>query len=363
MQAIPEPACGSFCYSSKRAPVVVRPRRSTGLWGALNRNCLFRGTARPVGRLGQYGHSLCRHRRGRPQAAAKTDTVPQTEGAIDENAATEAMGMGSWRLKGAMDPPFEGLTAQVEGLWRHMVDRDLKLYPMDKKYKYLDSLDPERTAGMWGYSDIKSPEKGDPRWPRMQIENRCYQSTVFRKLHLELAHRQDGLQVVHCVMYPRTDYDLPILSFDMVGKDGRVSLVCIDPCPVAMDRSLPPIYISLVRALQQQYHLENNRAVPSWGKEIFSDLCIIMRPSAPEELANFIKYTIALTQAHLQISSQTSTVQSNKASRLAEIKLAHKRYGEQHLKNSSTRGVLAAAFTAELADAYMKNVMFDSATH
>ena len=55
------------------------------------------------------------------------------------------------------------------------------------------------------------------------------------------------MQVVHCVMYPRTDYDLPILSFDMVGKDGRVSLVCIDPCPVAMDRSLPPIYISLVR--------------------------------------------------------------------------------------------------------------------
>ena len=48
-------------------------------------------------------------------------------------------------------------------------------------------------------------------------------------------------------MYPRMEYDLPILSFDMVGKDDRVSLVCIDPCPVAMDRSLPPVYVSLVR--------------------------------------------------------------------------------------------------------------------
>ena len=55
------------------------------------------------------------------------------------------------------------------------------------------------------------------------------------------------MQVVHCVMYPRMEYDLPILSFDMVGKDERVSLVCIDPCPVAMDRSLPPVYVSLVR--------------------------------------------------------------------------------------------------------------------
>lgn len=48
-------------------------------------------------------------------------------------------------------------------------------------------------------------------------------------------------------MYPRMEYDLPILSFDMVGKDDRVSLVCIDPCPVAMDRSLPPVYVTLVR--------------------------------------------------------------------------------------------------------------------
>lgn len=55
------------------------------------------------------------------------------------------------------------------------------------------------------------------------------------------------VQVVHCVMYPRLEYDLPILSFDMVGKDERVSLVCIDPCPVAMDRSLPPVYVSVVR--------------------------------------------------------------------------------------------------------------------
>lgn len=35
------------------------------------------------------------------------------------------------------------------------------------------------------------------------IENRIYSSRVFRKLHLELATRQDGLQVMHMVMFPR----------------------------------------------------------------------------------------------------------------------------------------------------------------
>ena len=59
----------------------------------------------------------------------------------------------------------------------------------------MDSLDPERKAGMWGYADLPSPPKGHPKYPRMQVENRCYHSRVFRKLHIELAHRQDGLQV------------------------------------------------------------------------------------------------------------------------------------------------------------------------
>ena len=59
-------------------------------------------------------------------------------------------------------------------------------------------------------------------------------------------HRECHLQVMHCVMFPKKNFDVPILSFDMVGKNGRISLVCIDACPVAMDRSLPPIYKTLL---------------------------------------------------------------------------------------------------------------------
>ena len=68
----------------------------------------------------------------------------------------------------------------------------------------------------------------------------------------------------------------------------------------------------LCSQLQERYHLSNNRSVPDWGKEIFSHLCVIMRPTTTEELGNFIKYTIALTQAYLQLSVQTSKIPSNK---------------------------------------------------
>ena len=63
--------------------------------------------------------------------------------------------------------------------------------------KFADSMDPERNIGGFSYIDVREPPEGDREagWPRMLIENRAYASKVFRKLHMELATRQDGLQV------------------------------------------------------------------------------------------------------------------------------------------------------------------------
>jgi phycocyanobilin:ferredoxin oxidoreductase len=54
------------------------------------------------------------------------------------------------------------------------------------------------------------------RYPRFTIENRVYHSAVFRKIHMELAVRQDGMQIFHFVMYPWPAFDIPIFSLDMV---------------------------------------------------------------------------------------------------------------------------------------------------
>ena len=56
----------------------------------------------------------------------------------------------------------------------------------------------------YGYVDIPDPQKGEEGYPRLMVENRMYSSRVFRKLHLEVAWRQDGLQVMHGVLYPRS---------------------------------------------------------------------------------------------------------------------------------------------------------------
>ena len=55
------------------------------------------------------------------------------------------------------------------------------------------------------------------------------------------------MQVLHCVMYPKPEFDIPILSMDIVAKDGVVGLGIIDPCPSSMDGSLPKPYNEMVR--------------------------------------------------------------------------------------------------------------------
>ena len=95
----------------------------------------------------------------------------------------------------------------------------------------MDSLDPDRSAGMWGYADLPSPPKGHPKYPRMQIENRCYRSRVFRKLHIELAHRQDGLQV--STFYVTTSFKQPGLKgLEVCFVESLVSMVFQSACCV-----------------------------------------------------------------------------------------------------------------------------------
>ena len=86
--------------------------------------------------------------------------------------------------------------------------------------KFCDSMDKDKSVGVWSYMDLPDPEKGAQGYPRLLIENRAYATKAFRKLHLELAHRQDGLQVpilawnslsTYCHIYRIGNLSLPAL--------------------------------------------------------------------------------------------------------------------------------------------------------
>jgi hypothetical protein len=176
--------------------------------------------------------------------------------------------------------------------------------PQDNGWDFIDSMDVGREWDGWSNSDIADPPKGGEGYPRLKVENRVYCSRVFRKLHLEVAARQDGLQVLHMVLYPRWagrsecrlgaarawraeragwwlrnavcglepaprgaappltcppprcppypryDYDLPILALDLVVAGGSVTLAVADACPLSSNLTLPQHYMKTMVELQ-----------------------------------------------------------------------------------------------------------------
>ena len=122
-------------------------------------------------------------------------------GRFPAGVANDVVGMGTWRLKGSCDPALELLLVRIEGSLRELLEDELTLCdPGAERWKaagwdLLDSADPGRELGGWAWADVPDPQRGDPGFPRLVVENRAYASRAFRKLHLELAWRQDGLHV------------------------------------------------------------------------------------------------------------------------------------------------------------------------
>ena len=58
----------------------------------------------------------------------------------------------------------------------------------------------------------------------------------------------------------------------------------------------------LCRDLQEQFELTNNRNMPDWGREIFSDQCVLMMPKSGRDVEAFVTYVIGLVHQHLRLA-------------------------------------------------------------
>ncbi|BAY85068.1 phycocyanobilin:ferredoxin oxidoreductase [Calothrix parasitica NIES-267] len=189
---------------------------------------------------------------------------------------------------------------------------------------------------------------------KLTIENRCYQTPQFRKLHMELAKVGSMLDILHCVMFPYPEYDLPMFGCDLVGGRGQISAAIADLSPMDMKGNLPSNYNTALVELPE-LNFSQPRELPEWG-EIFSQFCIFVRPGSPEEEQMFLLRVENFLTIHCQNSIAAKPVSSEAASKLLEGQLNYCRKQQQ---NDKTRRVLEKAFGSEWADYYMTTVLFD----
>ncbi|AKG22015.1 phycocyanobilin:ferredoxin oxidoreductase [Calothrix sp. 336/3] len=216
-------------------------------------------------------------------------------------------------------------------------------------HKYLD-ISPYSVPEGLGYVE------GHLEGERLIIENHCYQAPQFRKLHLELAQVGNGLDILHCVMFPNPEYALPIFGTDLVGgRGGIISAAIADLSPVNSDRTLPQPYYQALSVLSD-VPFSQPRALPEWG-DIFSDFCLFVRPGDAQEEDKFFNRVREFLTIHCQIASQEQPLTSNLD--ITKVIAGQRNYCTKQQQNDKTRRVLEKSFGAEWADRYMNTMLFD----
>ncbi|AFZ53015.1 phycocyanobilin:ferredoxin oxidoreductase [Cyanobacterium aponinum AL20118] len=189
---------------------------------------------------------------------------------------------------------------------------------------------------------------------RLTIENRCYQTTQFRKMHLELAKVGTNLDILHCVMFPHVNYPLPMFGCDIVAGKAGISAAIVDLSPTNAEKNLAEDYNNALSALENS-QFSDVRDLPVWG-DIFSPFCLFIRPANEEEEIQFLNRVRDFLTIHCQIAEKSQSVSD-------EEKLIYwegqKNYCSQQQQNDKTRRVLEKAFGEEWAENYMTSVLFD----
>lgn len=187
---------------------------------------------------------------------------------------------------------------------------------------------------------------------KLTIENSCYQSREFRKMHLELAKVGNNLDILHCVMFPFPEYPLPMFGCDIVAGKAGISAAIVDLSPT--NKTLSEDYQQQLSSLEH-FDFQDKRDLPVWGN-IFSPYCLFIRPNNAEEEAFFLQRVKSFLTIHCQLAVKSQPVSATEALIYLE---GQKNYCLQQQQNDKTRRVLEKAFGVEWAENYMTTVLFD----
>lgn len=197
--------------------------------------------------------------------------------------------------------------------------------------------------------------EGSLEGEKLIIENRCYQTPQFRKLHLELAQVGDRLDILHCVMFPRPNYSLPIFGVDLVGSKAGIGAAIVDLSPIDRDRILPQAY-SRILANLPSIEFAQPRSLPEWGN-IFSEFCLFVRPVNLREETLFLDRVRQFLTLHCQMAIVSKAVVPRE--RQKEILAGQRYYCTQQQQNDKTRRILEKSWGRAWTDRYLTQMLFD----
>lgn len=188
---------------------------------------------------------------------------------------------------------------------------------------------------------------------KLTIQNFCYQSHQFRKIHLELVRFEQKLDILHCVMFPRFKYSLPIFGCDLVIGKNKISAAVVDLSPTNPKIELSREYKEKLSQLKP-YDFLMTRNLPEWG-DIFSEYCLFIQPINLEEENKFLQQVEDILQIHCKQSTNSKIVSDFERNLNLQ---GQEYYCYKQKQNDKTRRILENFFGVNWANKYISQVLF-----
>lgn len=194
---------------------------------------------------------------------------------------------------------------------------------------------------------------GDPKCKKLPFQkdthewlNYFYKSKVFRHVHLEF-YKTNKICVLHSNIFPNTYTDFPILGFDMIAINDRVTGIFFDFTPVVNYYDNLSL---LLRRLDKRYK-DQKRALPEWA-DFFSSYFFCVSPKQ-EDLSNI------LSEIFEDISYYLTSSVLLREYHERNIKTQNL-YCKGQQKNDKTFKALAAEIGKDDARLFMEKYLFPS---
>ena len=187
---------------------------------------------------------------------------------------------------------------------------------------------------------------------QVHIVNEMWKSTGLRKIHLETGKAQ-GMDVLHCVLFPDPRYNIPIFGCDIVATPATVTAAIVDVSPVyGAERVYPDI-----ARVANNFTFKHKRPLPLWSEEIFSPHCKFMRLKSEIDKANYYCVVSLYLRIFCDVvrDAKHDHFWPNVMRRIDDQIW----YCQSQKKNDKTLAVLSKWFDKEFAEKYIDTILFD----
>ena len=193
------------------------------------------------------------------------------------------------------------------------------------------------------------------------IESWCYQCPQFRKIRYTYIHAGEMAQIFNSVIYPRHNYDLPLLGIDFLAFGKKKILVVLDFQPLFRDPEYLEKHIEPMRTIRDKYNeLAQDLPMKFYdANQYFSPYLLFAKTDAETVVNRLLPAYQEYIQLYWQLSEKAEPL--TEPEQIERIIKAQQDYDQYSAERDPASGLFSSYFGHEWSEKFLYEFLFEDA--